>query len=62
MLALLQLGDVGTLPMVLAGLVLLAVVLLVARFVMKFAWRLVVIAIVVVGTVYVLGLLGIQIL
>jgi hypothetical protein len=62
MLALLQLGSVGTLPMVLAGLVLLAIILLVGRLVMKVAWRLVIIAIIAVGVVYVLGLLGFSVL
>jgi len=62
MLALLQLGSLGTLPMVLAGLVLLTIVLLVGRVVMKVAWRLVIIAIIAVGVVYVLGLLGFQVI
>lgn len=58
MLGLLQLGGFGTVPAVLAGLVLIAVVLLVGRLVMKVAWRLVIIAIVVVSVVWLLGLLG----
>jgi len=58
MLSLLQLGGVGTLPAVLAGLVVLAIVLLVGRLVMKIAWRLVIVAIVVVSVVWLLGLLG----
>jgi len=62
MLALLQLGSLGTVPMVLAGLVLLAIVLLVGRLVMKVAWRLVIIAIIGVGVVYVLGLLGFNVI
>ena len=62
MLALLQLGGAGPLPMVLAGLVLLAIILLVGRLVMKVAWRLVIIAIIAVGTLYVLGLLGFNII
>jgi len=62
MLALLQLGSLGTVPMVLAGLVLVAIVLLVGRLVMKVAWRLVIIAIIGVGVVYVLGLLGFNVI
>lgn len=62
MLALLQLGSLGTLPMALAGLVLLAIVLVVGRVVMKVAWRLVIIAIIAVGVVYALGLLGFQVI
>ena len=58
MLGLLQLGGFGTVPAVLAGLVLIAIVLLVGRLVMKVAWRLVIIAIVVVSVVWLLGLLG----
>lgn len=58
MLGLLQLGGIGTVPAVLAGLVLIAIVLLVGRLVMKVAWRLVIIGIVVVGVIWLLGLLG----
>jgi len=43
---------------VLAVLVALALVVLVGRFVLKVAWRLVVIGIIVVGTLYILSLLG----
>jgi hypothetical protein len=43
---------------VLAVLVVLALVVLVGRFVLKVAWRLVVIGIIVVGTLYILSLLG----
>jgi len=39
-------------------LVVLAVVIFVGRFLLSMAWRLVVIGIIVVGTVYILGLLG----
>jgi len=58
MLGLLQLGGIGTVPAVLAGLVLIAIVLLVGRLVMKVAWRLVVIAIIAVGVLWLLSLLG----
>ncbi len=62
MLALLQLGGVGTVPAVLVGLVLLAVVLLVGRLVMKVAWRLVIIAIIAVAVLWLLSLLGFGVL
>jgi len=62
MLSLLQLGGVGTLPAVLAGLVVLAIVLLVGRLVMKVAWRLVIIAIIAVGALWLLSLLGFGVL
>ena len=58
MLGLLQLGGIGTVPAALAGLVLIAIVLLVGRLVMKVAWRLVVIAIIAVGVLWLLSLLG----
>ena len=58
MLGLLQLGGIGTVPAVLTGLVLIAIVLLVGRLVMKVAWRLVVIAIIAVGVLWLLSLLG----
>jgi len=58
MFGLLQLGGFGSVPAVLAGLVLIAIVLLVGRLVMKVAWRLVIVAIVVVSVVWLLGLLG----
>jgi len=58
MLALLQLGGIGTVPAVLIGLILMALVLLVGRVVMKVAWRLVIIGIIAVGTLWILGLLG----
>jgi len=58
MFGLLQLGGLGTVPAILAGLVLLAIVILVGRLVMKIAWRLVIVAIVVVSVVWLLGLLG----
>ena len=55
----LQLGGILTSPLgALALLVLLAVIVLVGRFVLKVAWRLVVIGIIIIGTLYVLSLLG----
>jgi hypothetical protein len=55
----LQLGDFFLSPLgALALLVGFAVVILVGRFFLKVAWRLVVIGIIVVGTLYILGLLG----
>jgi len=62
MFALLQLGAIGSLPSLLIGLLLIAVVLLVGRLVMKVAWRLVIIAIIAVTVLWVLGMLGFQIL
>lgn len=62
MLGLLQLGGIGTVPALLAGLVLIAVVMIVARIVMKVAWRLVIIAIIAVGTLWLLGVLGFGVL
>lgn len=59
---LLQLGGLGTLPAVLVGLAVLALVILVGRLVLKVAWRLVVLAAVAVGVLYVLGLFGISVL
>jgi hypothetical protein len=55
----LQLGEFFLSPLgALALLVVFAVVILVGRFFLKVAWRLVVIGIIVVGTLYILGLLG----
>ncbi|MFC7019626.1 MULTISPECIES: hypothetical protein [Haloarcula] len=62
MLPLLQLGQFTSPPALLVGLVALAVVLLVGRVVMKVAWRLVVLAIIAVAALWVLGILGFQIL
>ena len=56
MLPLLQFGALGSPPALLVGLVALAVVLLVGRVVMKVAWRLVLIGIVVVAVLWVLGI------
>jgi hypothetical protein len=50
------------LPSILVGLVILAVVILVGRLVLNIAWRLVVIAAVVVAVLWLLGLAGINVL
>lgn len=62
MFSLLQLGGVPSLPALLAGLLVVALVLLVGRFIMKMAWRIVIIAIIAVAVLWLLGLLGFQIL
>lgn len=54
----LQLGPLGSPPGILVTLVLLAVVILVGRFVLALAWRLVVIALVALGVLWVLAALG----
>jgi hypothetical protein len=59
----LQIGGFLTSPLgILAVLVALALVVLVGRFILKVAWRLVIIGIIVVGTLYILGLLGFTVL
>jgi hypothetical protein len=55
-----QIGALNSPPVVLAGLVLVALVILIGRLVMKIAWRLVIIAIIAVVVVWVLGILGLQ--
>jgi hypothetical protein len=47
---------------VLAVLVVIAAILVVGRVLMAMAWRLVIIGIIVVGTLYVLGVLGFEVL
>ncbi|PSP92973.1 hypothetical protein BRC91_11280 [Halobacteriales archaeon QS_4_62_28] len=59
---LLQLGGLETLPALLIGLIALAVVILVGRLVLKIAWRLVLIAVVAVAVLWLLGLVGINVL
>jgi len=59
---LLQLSGLGTLPSILVGLVILAVVILVGRLALDIAWRLVVVAAVVVAVLWLLGLAGINVL
>jgi len=62
MLPLLQLGALPSPPAILVGLLAIAVVLLVGRFVMKVAWRLVIIAIIAVAVLWILGILGFQVI
>ena len=52
------LGPLGSPVGILGVLVVLAVVILVGRFLLSMAWRLVVIGLIVIGTLYVLGLFG----
>jgi hypothetical protein len=53
-----SLGPLASPLGVLGLLVVLAVVVLIGRYLLAVAWRLILIAIAVVGTLYVLGLLG----
>jgi len=52
------LGPLGSPVGILGVLVVLAIIILVGRFLLSMAWRLVVIGIIAVGTLYILGLLG----
>jgi len=52
------LGPLASPTGLLAVLMVLAAVILVGRILLSLAWRLVIIGIIVVGTVYILGLLG----
>jgi len=54
----LQLGPLTSPPGILLGLVALALVLIVGRVLLALAWRLVIIALVVVAVLWVLGSLG----
>jgi hypothetical protein len=54
----LQLGPLGSPPGILVVLVVLAAVILVGRFVLALAWRLVVLALVALGVLWVLAALG----
>lgn len=54
------LGPLASPPALLVGLVILAIILLVGRIVMALAWRLVVIAVIAVATLWILGILGFQ--
>lgn len=54
----LQLGPLGSPPALVIGLALLALVVLVGRVVLAVAWRLVLIALVVVTLLWVLGVFG----
>lgn len=52
------LGPLGSVPSILLGLLALAAVILVGRFVLEVAWKLVVVALVLVGVLWLLGLVG----
>lgn len=52
------LGPLGSVPSILLGLLALAAVILVGRFVLQVAWKLVLIALVVVGVIWLLGMVG----
>jgi hypothetical protein len=55
--------DVLTSPVGILGvLVLLAAIILIGRFLLSMAWRLVIIGIIVVGTLYILSILGFSVL
>jgi len=54
----LQLGPFGSPPAILVTLAAIALVLLVGKFVLKLAWKLVVIGIIVVAGLWLLGALG----
>jgi hypothetical protein len=54
----LQLGALSSPPGILAALVVIAIVIIVGRIVLSVAWKLVWIAIAVVGLLWVLGVLG----
>ncbi|MCU4801415.1 hypothetical protein OB920_13630 [Halobacteria archaeon HArc-gm2] len=52
------LGPLGSVPSILLGLLALAAVILVGRFVLQIAWKLVLVALVVVGVLWLLGMVG----
>ena len=54
----LQLGPLGSPPGILITLLIIAAVLLVGRVLMSLAWKLVILGVVVVGTLWILGALG----
>jgi hypothetical protein len=55
--------DVLTQPVGILGvLILLAAIILIGRFLLSMAWRLVIIGIIVVGTLYILSVLGFSVL
>ncbi|WP_436930531.1 hypothetical protein [Halosimplex halobium] len=55
--------DVLTQPVGILGvLVLLAAIILIGRFLLSMAWRLVIIGIIIVGTLYILSVLGFTVL
>lgn len=53
------LGSLGSVPSLLLGLLALAAVLLVGRFLLNVAWKLVVVALVIVSVLWILGMVGI---
>ncbi len=57
-LSLLALGPLGSPPGILVTLVVLALVIIVGRFLLALAWRLVLIALAVLAVLWVLGALG----
>ncbi|WP_049930841.1 hypothetical protein [Halosimplex carlsbadense] len=55
--------DVLTQPVGILGvLILLAAIILIGRFLLSMAWRLVIIGIIIVGTLYILSVLGFSVL
>jgi uncharacterized BrkB/YihY/UPF0761 family membrane protein len=54
----LQLGPLGSPPGILITLLIIAAVLLVGRVLMSLAWKLVIVGVIVVGTLWILGALG----
>jgi hypothetical protein len=55
------LGPLGEPPALLVGLVVLALIVLVGRIFMAMAWRLVVIGVIALSTLWILGILGFQV-
>lgn len=53
------LGPLGSAPSLLLGLLALAAVILVGRVVLKVAWKLVVLAVLLVGVLWLLGMVGV---
>ncbi len=56
----LQAGPLTSPPALLVAVAILAVILLVGRVVMALAWRLVIIALIVLATLWILGILGFE--
>jgi hypothetical protein len=54
----LQVGPPGQLPAILLGLVVLALIIAVGRLFLKVAWKLVLVALIIVGVLWLLGLFG----
>lgn len=57
---LLQGGALTEPPALLLGVALLALIILVGRFLLSVAWKLVIIALIVLGTLWILGILGFE--